>query len=135
MSPKLRILIPLLIITGFVLYTWALIVLEGYPHSMQKDLALILLIVLHYFYFTRRNWCVVFTGIYLLLLTFNLLSITPATTSHSLGIGPVEHRVYTPAIQFIGLGILVLYGILNFDQLTEMYLDYKEAKAKKKEEK
>lgn len=133
MSPRLRILIPLLIIAGFVLYTWTLVLLRWYYPSLEKGLALILLLSLFHFYFTRHKWCVVFTGIYLLLVTFNLLSVTPATTSHSLGIGTEGRRLFTPGIQFTGLGILILYCILNFDQLTAIYLDYKEAKAKKKD--
>lgn len=131
MSPKIRILIPLLIMAGCQLYTWLLVCLRFYYPTMQKGISLVLLISLFHFYFTRVRWCIVFTGLYLFLVTINCLTLTPATTALFLGFGRGENAIYTPGVQLIGLGLLVLYGVLNFDQLVEMYLDYKESRTKK----
>jgi len=47
------------------------------------------------------------------------------------GIGIGSLQLGMPSFQVIPFLIFILYAILNFDQLGEMYLDYKEAKEKK----
>lgn len=128
---QIRILLPLLIIAGFLVYTWSIILMNSISPFVQHYVALLLFIVLVYLFIRHFKLAVIGTGIYLLLGTFNLLTLTPSLVSHSYGFGPDPFKIMTPGIQLLSLGILVLYGILNFDQLTEMYLDYKEAKEKK----
>lgn len=48
----------------------------------------------------------------------------------ALGIGQGKNAVFMPDIQLSGLFVFVIYAVLNFDPLTEFYLDYKEAKSK-----
>lgn len=131
MSPKLRILIPLLMMAGCALTTVSLVLFQLNRPTWSLGIALLLLLSLFHYYFTWRKWCVVFTGIYLLLATFDVIAIGPDATAYFLRIGSVQ----LPYIQLVALGILIVYGLLNVDQLAEMYQDYKEAKAKKKEQK
>lgn len=130
MTPKLRILIPLLIMVCCAVYTMTLISLYLCPLTWRRGIALLLLVSLFHYYFTWRKGCVVFTGIYLLLATFNVISIGPDNTVFFVQLGSVQ----LPDIQLVGLGLLIVYSFLNVDQLAEMYADYKAAKAQKKEQ-
>jgi hypothetical protein len=62
-----------------------------------------------------------------LLATFNGLAMTAEIGTSWLRIGPIE----TPPIQLLSLGLFILFFILNFDPLVDIFLDYKEAKQAK----
>jgi hypothetical protein len=71
------------------------------------------------------------TGIYALLATFNLLTLTPNSEIRSVGVRIAGFAIMSPSFQSRGLLVLLTYAILNFDGLVNMYYDYKDAKAKK----
>ena len=96
--------------------------------TWQHYVALGLFAVLVFLFFKSFNKTVIATGLYLLLATFNGLSMTPEIITSWFRIGPVE----TPPFQLLSLGLLVLFLILNSDTLVNMYLDNKESKAQHK---
>jgi hypothetical protein len=128
---QIRILVPLLVIAGFLVYTWARILLDQISPFVQHYVALILFIVLVYLFVKHFKWAVIGTGLFLLLGTFNLLTLTLSIITKSYGVGYDTFVIMSPGFQPLSAGIFILYAILNFDQLTELYLDYKEAKEKK----
>jgi len=85
-------------------------------------------------YLLFKDWkkAVLATGFYLLIGTCNLLSLTPSILTNSYGLRITSVEIWTPSFQLLSFGIFILYGILNFDTLVNIYLDYKEAKNKNK---
>ena len=71
---------------------------------------------------------IIATGLYLLLSAFAALSLTPEVNTSWFRIASIE----TPHVNLLSLGLWVLFLILNFDQLINIYLDYKETRAKSK---
>ncbi|MFT3702140.1 MAG: hypothetical protein QM802_07210 [Agriterribacter sp.] len=124
---KIFLFIPLAIITGLLIYGWTIILSTDIVATWRHYVGLGLFLVLIFLYFQNFKWTIPGTGLYLLLATINLLSMTAEIKTSWITIGPVS----TPPIQLLSLGLFVLFGFLNFTPLTEMYLDYKEAKAPK----
>lgn len=127
---KIRILIPLVIIFTFLAYTWAVFFIRGYSPGWHHYAALILFCPLIFYYFRKIKRAVPGTGIFLLLGAANLFSLTPARISNRFGlkIGSVE--LWTPSFQLLSFLIFIIYFLLNFSTLVEMYLDYRESKGK-----
>jgi len=125
---KILLLIPLAIITGLLIYSWTMFLLTDIAATWRHYLALGLFAVLVYLYFKSLTKTVVATGIYLLLATLNALSMTPEIITGWFRIGSIE----TPHFQLLSLGFLVLFLVLNFDTMINMYLDYKESKPQRK---
>ncbi|AXY76138.1 hypothetical protein D3H65_20040 [Paraflavitalea soli] len=128
---RIRLLIPLLVIAGFLSYTWSIILTGPIEAMVQHYVGLFLFIVLICLFVRRFKLAVIGTGIFLVLGTFNLLTLTPALLGTYFGLDLGTVKLMTPEFQPLSFGIFVVYGILNIDQLIEMYLDYKEAKEKK----
>ena len=124
---KILLLIPLTIISGLLIYSWTTILLTDIIATWQHYLALGLYAVLVFLYFKSFTKTLIATGLYLLLATFNVFSITPGISESWFKIFGIE----TPHFQPLSLGILILYFILNFDTLVNIYLDYKETKQTK----
>lgn len=123
---KILLLIPLLIISCLLIYTWSCIFFgDYYGASWQHLLAVGFFIIPAVMFFLHFKLSVLSTGCYLLLGTFNLLALTPwiASTSYWMQIGPLT--VGTPKLQLLSLGLLVLFCALNFKTLVNIYLDYK----------
>jgi hypothetical protein len=91
-------------------------------------MALALFAVIVLIYFKSFTKTIIATGLYLLLATFNALSMTPEINTSWFRVGSIE----TPHFQLLSLGLLVLFLILNSDTLVNMYLDNKEAKTQHK---
>lgn len=131
---KIRILIPLLIIAGLLVYSWIIFLTTDWLPIIQHYIGLILFIPLVYYFFKNLKRTIVWTGIYLLLGVCKFLAITPFLMRTSMGIKMGSLELGMPSFQLIPFLIFILYAILNFDQLAEIYLDYKEGKAKKHKE-
>ncbi len=119
--------IPLAIIAGLLIYCWITILATDTLATWRHYVALGLFPVLILLYFKSFTLTVIGTGLYLLLATLNVLSITAEISAGWFRIGPVE----TPHVQLLSLGLLILFLILNFDTLINIYLDYKESKKHK----
>jgi hypothetical protein len=125
---KVLLLIPLGVITGLLIYSWTTFLLTDITATWRHYLALGLFTILVYLYFKSFEQTVIATGIYLLLATFNALSMTPQIMTSWFNIGSIE----TPHFGTLSLLLLILFLVLNSDALVNMYLDQKEAKAKRK---
>jgi len=121
---KIFLLIPLVIAAGLLIYCWTIILSTDTLATWRHYVGFGLFLILAFLYFKNLKLTIVGTGIYLLLATFNVLSMTAEISTSWLRIGPVE----TPPIQLLSLGLFILFAILNFDILIDIYLDYKEAK-------
>ncbi len=123
---RIRLLIPLLVVTFLQIKCILQFMLSEAKPEWQHYLGIVLYCCLVYFFFKKFRLAVVSTGIYLLLSTFAVISNTPEISTSWFTIGPID----TPHINFPSFGLLILFLILNLDQLIEIYLDYKEGKAK-----
>jgi hypothetical protein len=124
---KIFLSIPLVIAAGLLLYSWIIILSTDALATWRHYVGLALFLILTFFYFKSYKLAVVGTGIYFLLATFNVLSMTAKISTSWLRIGPVE----TPPVQLLSLGLFILFAILNIDTLIDIYLDYKEARQAK----
>lgn len=122
---KTLALIPLAIVAGLLIYTWSIILFTDIIAVWRHYVGLLLFLPLPYLLFKSFKIGLLATGIYLILGTFNLFSITPSidTTIFSLKIGSME--LSTPSLQLLLLGLLILYCIVNFNSFVTIYVDYK----------
>ena len=129
---KILLLVPFGIIAGFLIYSWIIILSTEVVATWRHYLAAVLFFVLIFSILKNFKWTILATIIYLILGTCNLLTLTPSVTTNSYGakIGSIE--MWTPSFQILSFGLLVLFLILNFDTLINMYLDYKETKEQNK---
>ena len=125
---KILLSIPLSIVAGFLIYCWITILSTDILATWRHYIALVLFFVLILLYLKSFALTVIGTGLYLLFATLNVLSITAEMGTTWFRIGLAE----TPHLQLLSLGLLILFFILNFDTLTNIYLDYKESKEPKK---
>ena len=129
---KICLLIPLGIITGLIIYSWVSFLLTDIMPTWRHYSALVLFAVLVYLYFKSFTKTIIATGLYLLLATLNGLSITPEIITSWFRLGTPFGSIGTPHFQILSLMLFVLFLVLNFDTLFNMYLDYKEAKSQRK---
>jgi len=117
----ISLIIPLVLSTGLIIQCWIIIlttdILANWRHYTGLGLFLILIVL----YFKSYKLTIIGTGIFLILATFNVLSITAQISTSGLKIGPIQ----TPSIQLLSLGLFILYFILNFDAIIDIYLKYK----------
>lgn len=122
---KIHLLIPMLIIAGLLIYTWSCILFGDDYVSWQHVAGTVLFIIPAIMFFSNFKASILTTACYLLLGTFNLLAFTPwiESTSYWMKIGPL--KLGTPTFQVLSFGLFILFCILNFKTLVNMYLDYK----------
>jgi hypothetical protein len=129
---KILLLVPLTIIAGFLIYTWTTFLLTDISPSWRHYVGLSLFAAIIFMYFKTFSGTIMATSAFLLLGTINLLTLTPSVTSDSYGIRIGSVELWTPTFQLLSFGLLILYCILNFDTIVNIYLDYKEAKELKR---
>lgn len=127
----IRILIPLLLIGGYEVYTWFIIFTTDTIATWRHYLTLLLYISVLIILITHLKKGIIATGIFLVAGICSLVVLTPgiARDSFSLNIGSLHLR--TPSINLLSAGIFVIYALLNMDALINIYLDYKESGEKK----
>ncbi|MEO8110270.1 MAG: hypothetical protein ABI594_09565 [Ginsengibacter sp.] len=125
---EILFLIPFAIIAGLLIFGLSIILFTDVTATWQYYLALVLFIVIIVIYFKSFKKVVIAMGIYLLLATFNALSLTPFIYTYWFRIGPIE----TPQFSLLALVLLVIFLVLNSDILIDMYLDRKEKKTQRK---
>ena len=94
---KILLLIPLAIIAGLLIYSWATILLTDITATWQHYVALGLFVGLICLYFKSFNRAILATGLYLLMATCNAFSMTPAISTSWFQIGSIE----TPHFQLL----------------------------------
>jgi len=132
---KTLLLIPLAIISGLLLYTWTIVLFTDIEATWRHYVALGLFATLTFSYFKSFTMTVLATGIYLILGTCNLFTLTPSVTTNSYGLRIGSLELWTPTFQFLSFAILLLFFVLNFGTLINIRLDYSEARQAKKNKK
>ena len=128
LSPKVRLLNILGLIACQLAYCWIILLMTDKIAGWQHVTALLLFIPVVYLFFRNLNKSVLATGLFLLIGIGRGFSLTPDFYSLSIGIGPIR----TPDFNTLCLGLFVLYFLLNFEQLANIYLDYQESKRRVK---
>ena len=130
---KIFFFIPFAIVVCFLLYSWYILLVDEYnePH-FTNYLAVILFVPVIYFLYKDKSFVkpLITLGIYLLLATFKLANISPYTQFFKVTLGIFGIPIPFPDMNWTALLILILYGVLNFGSLIDIYLDFKEAKGK-----
>jgi hypothetical protein len=129
---KILYFIPFVIVVCILLYSWFTFVFTDNLAVASHYLGLVFFAPIIYYHFKDRSFKIpiVLFAFYLILATINLFSIFPFIMSSSIRISVGTITIWTPAINGYSLLILILFGILNFDTLVEVYLDYKESNKK-----
>jgi len=125
---RIVLFLPLVITSSILLYCWTIILTTDVLSTWRHWAGLILFVPLVYLFIKDVRKATLATGIYLLLGTFNALTITPVIGTFWIG----SDSIHTPPVQLLFLGIFALYFIINFKSLIDIYLNYTEAKALKK---
>jgi hypothetical protein len=129
---KIFFLIPFAIIVCQLVYTWAIFIFTEYIPHITNYLGLILFVPVLYFLYKDKTFkkALLATGIYLLLVIFCIANIFTYTATGQWGIGIAGLMIPMPHMNGAAILIFILYSILNFGSLVDMYLDYKESKGK-----
>jgi hypothetical protein len=125
---KILIFIPILIIAIVLIFTWSDFIGGYYLARMKHYAGLVLFLIVSILFFIDSKIALVGTGIFLLCATINLIAITTAVSVFTINIFPLS---FLP-IQPLSFGILVIYLIANGSSLIDIYFNYKESKANKK---
>jgi hypothetical protein len=130
---KILFFIPFIILTISMIYCWGYFILTNSHPYFANCSGLLLFLPLLYFLFKDKTLkkVIVFTGIYLLLATINLVSFLPfkTTSFFSLTIGSFDID-WSADINLFAVFLFIMYLIMNFGTLIEIRLDYKEMKGK-----
>ncbi|MEO8413282.1 MAG: hypothetical protein ABI472_06465 [Ginsengibacter sp.] len=114
----------MLVVAGFLIYTWTQKLFTDEIAKWQHYVGLILFIPLIILFFKNFKWSVLLTGVYLITGMFYLFTITPwVTTLNYMKIGPLTISLFNPPM-FV---VFLLYFFLNFNTLVDIKLDYEEA--------
>jgi hypothetical protein len=121
----------LIIIGGILLYCWSVILFTEIEATWRHYLAVLLFIPLLILFKKDFKKTVLFTGVFLILGTCNLLTLTPSVTSNSYGVRIGSVEVWTPTFQLYSFLLLILFFLVNFNTLVNYYFDYQDEKKEK----
>lgn len=128
---KIFLLISIAVIAAYIIYTWSVILFINHWATWRHYIGLILFIALIYLLIRSFKQAAVATGIYLIIGTLNLLTITSNfLLAWGFRIGSLE--ISLPIFQPRLFLIFLIYIFLNFDTLVDIRLDYIEAKELRK---
>jgi hypothetical protein len=119
------LLIPILVICGFVLSSWIKFMNSQYMPQWQHYVALTGTILIIVLLFTNRRICFIATGLFLLLGIFRCLSLTTVVVTNMVGVG----NLVSPGFNALCLGLFVLYVVLNVDAMADLYQDIRQPKS------
>ena len=131
---KILLLIPLIIIGVLIAYSWITLLIQEYIPIWRHYIALSLFALLIFLYIKNFTKAVIATGIYLLLGTCNFLSLTASTIWNSYGVRVGSAEIWTPSFQLVSFGLFILFAILNFGTLADIYFDWKETRQRNTKE-
>jgi len=125
---KIFFFIPLGLIGILLIYSWIVFLTSPNVAVLTHYLGLLLFLPIIYFLYKDKTFkkAIVLTGVYLILGTINLLSFLPFIMTSSWGITIGSLNIWTPRLNGFALVLLLIYSILNFTNLVDIYHDYKE---------
>lgn len=130
---KILFFIPFAILTISMIYCWGYFILTNSHPYFANYAGLLLFLPLLYFLFKDKTLkkAIVFTGVYLLLATINLVSFLPFQTTSFFNLTTGSFHInWSGELNLFSLFLLIIYLIMNFGTLIEIRLDYKEMKGK-----
>jgi hypothetical protein len=122
---KTLALIPITLIAALLVYTSSIILFTNINASWMHYVGLLLFLALPYPQFKNIKIGLFATGIYLILGTINLLSLTPSIITSTFGLRVGSIALWIPSFQPLPFGLLVFYFIVNFNAFVTIYVDYK----------
>ena len=122
----IQIALPILIIVGYLAYSWTEILTTDIIATWQHYLALVGLGIT--IFLAVKNWRIglISLGVYLIFATFNIMSVVPGITSF--GVKSFDQTLIS--VQPAAIAIFIVYLLLNTTTLIDMYLDHKEKQSK-----
>lgn len=101
-------LIPFIILEVRTVITWIQFQNSDLEPTMKHFIGAVLVMATLVALLIKRRVGMILTVVTLLLITFNVAAFTPAITTHRVRIG-----IMLPEVQLAGLGLLILFIILN----------------------
>jgi len=120
---NILLLIPLLIITAYTIYTWSAILSRQVAPDWQHVTCICGVIFCWVLFSIDYKKALLGTGIFLLAGLLNILSLTPALSTFYIHMGGLQIT-----FNLLCLGLLILYIVCNNVALVDIYLDWKEKK-------
>jgi hypothetical protein len=117
------LLIPIIIISGYVIFTWIQFARNDYTPNGKHYAALIGALVLVCLFFIHRKACLIATCVFLWIGIAGVFSLTRDIVTVNFGVGQAS----TPDFNGLCLGIFVIYLILNGGTLNRFIRDPKKA--------
>ena len=117
MFKKILTIIPFALVFVVMLVNSRGLIFENYSATPKFYISLIVVIANAITYFIKYKFSILFTGVVLVLATFDLLTFYMKSVTWSFS--------FTPEIQVWSLLMLVFYCAVNFNQLIGWYLDAK----------
>jgi hypothetical protein len=133
-KPKKLLLSVLIVIAGVLGYCWYIILFTEIEATWRHYLAVVLFVPLLILFKKDIKKAVLCTGLYLILGTCNLLTLTPSVTSNSYGIKIGSVEIWTPTFQLYSFLLLTFFFLVNFNSLVNYYLDYQDSKKSRQTE-
>lgn len=127
---KLIQCIPILTLTGTLSYTWYIIMTTDYFATLKHQIAIGLFLLTLILYFIRFKYGIIFTGIILILSTFNAIAIFPVIISSSYFIRIGDTEISTPSIQWKSFLLLITFFVCTGGYLSDLYAAYKNKEKK-----
>jgi hypothetical protein len=113
MKLKLLRILPFAILFVITAYAWLQFLTTIYFPTLRHHVALALIIINFILYFFRYKFAVLFTGLILILATFNIIAFLPVITTTSFSARLNTSEAHAPAIQFTSLLLLIAYLVIN----------------------
>ena len=116
-------ILPLAIVCLILIFSWyTFITTEYFPTARHKVATGLVIVNLLLFFFSYR-YAILCTGAILLLGTFNLLAFFPSILSLHFYAGSRGNMVSGPSIQGFPFCLLIVYVIVNFSYITDLFKD------------
>jgi hypothetical protein len=122
---KVRILIPFVLTSIALIYCWVTLLVNSYIPDWKHYSALFLFAILTIFLVRDFYKMLVPLGIYLLLASVHIISLSYNKATFFFG----PDNPYNPHFQLMSVGIFIVYLVLNLDGLIDMQLDREERKS------
>jgi len=113
MIKKLFYLFPLSILVITILYASYIVSTTEIMFSAKHHLGIMFIVVCIIAMMARKDIGIYFTGITLLIGSFNLIAFTPTIEAYSFGFGFNDSSITSFKIQLFSFMVLVLYLIVN----------------------
>ena len=118
---RIRLALPLLLIAGMLAHGWWNLIASAQSPGWKHYLGLSLFIVILIAYALDYGKSVVYTLIFLLLGTFDLLSFRAEAAPPINFTQNADNEMSAPPVNIVCLALLVLTFILNMDVLIKMF--------------